>query len=61
MTQPPQFAQKYRIKGNRLYETMAGKNGSFERLLCNFVPWITAEITLDDGADALGLIFALFL
>lgn len=51
MTQPPQFAQKYRIKGNRLYETMAGKNGSFERLLCNFVPWITAEITLDDGAE----------
>ena len=49
MTQPPQFAQKYRIKGNRLYETMAGKNGSFERLLCNFVPWINAEITLDDG------------
>ena len=50
MTQPPHYAQKYRIKGNRLYETMAGKNGSFERLLCNFVPWITAEITLDDGA-----------
>ena len=51
MTQPPHYAQKYRIKGNRLYETMAGKNGSFERLLCNFVPWITAEITLDDGAE----------
>ena len=50
MTQPPHYAQKYRIKGNRLYETMAGNNGSFERLLCNFVPWITAEITLDDGA-----------
>ena len=33
MTQPPQFAQKYRIKGNRLYETVAGKNGTFERLL----------------------------
>ena len=51
MTQPPHYAQKYRIKGNRLYETVAGKNGSFERLLCNFVPWITAEIMLDDGAE----------
>ena len=51
MTQPPHYAQKYRIKGNRLYETMAGKNGSFERLLCNFVSWISAEITLDDGAE----------
>ena len=51
MTQPPHYAQKYRIKGNRLYETVVGKNGSFERLLCNFVPWITAEITLDDGAE----------
>ena len=51
MTQPPHYAQKYRIKGNRLYETVAGKNGTFERLLCNFVSWITAEITLDDGAE----------
>ena len=51
MTQSPHYAQKYRIKGKRLYETVAGKNGSFERLLCNFVPWITAEITLDDGAE----------
>ena len=51
MTQPPHYAQKYRAKDNRLYETVAGKNGTFERLLCNFVPWITAEITLDDGAE----------
>ena len=51
MTQSPHYAQKYRIKGNRLYETVAGKNGSFERLLCNFISWITAEITLDDGAE----------
>ena len=27
MTQLPHYAQKYRIKGNRLYETVAGKNG----------------------------------
>ena len=51
MTQLPHYAQKYRIKGNRLYETVAGKNGTLERLLCNFVSWITAEITLDDGAE----------
>ena len=51
MTQLPHYAQKYRIKGNRLYETVAGKNGTFERLLCNFVSWIIAEITLDDGAE----------
>lgn len=51
MTQFPHYAQKYRAKDNRLYKTMAGKNGTFERLPCNFVPRITAEITPDGGAE----------
>ncbi len=49
MTQTPQYAQKYHVKGNRLYEIMAGKNGTYERLLCNFAPEIVCEITVDDG------------
>ncbi len=50
MTRTPQYAQKYQVKGNRLYEIMAGKNGTYERLLCNFAPEIVCEITVDDGA-----------
>ena len=51
MTQSPKYAQKYQVRGNRLYEIMAGKNGTYERLLCNFAPEIVREITVDDGAE----------
>ena len=50
MTQPPKYAQKYRVEGNCLYEVIRRKNGTVERKLCNFAPEIQCEITVDDGA-----------
>lgn len=50
MTQTPKYAQKYKAKGNCLYEIVPGKNGTVERKLCNLVPEILCEITVDDGA-----------
>ena len=50
MTQPPKYAQKYAVENNCLYETYPGKNGIVKRKLCNLVPEIVCEITLDDGA-----------
>lgn len=50
MTHPPKYAQKYKAKGNCLYEIVPGKNGTVERKLCNLVPEILCEITVDDGA-----------
>lgn len=50
MTQPPQYAQKYKVKGNGLYEILPGKSGTIERKLCNLAPEIVCEVTLDDGA-----------
>ena len=50
MTQTPKYAQKYKAKGNCLYEIIPGKSGTVERKLCNLVPEILCEITVDDGA-----------
>lgn len=50
MTEPPKYAQKYKAKGNCLYEIIPGKSGTVERKLCNLVPEILCEITVDDGA-----------
>ena len=50
MTQTPKYAQKYKAKGNCLYEIVPGKSGTVERKLCNLVPEILCEITVDDGA-----------
>ena len=46
----PKYAQKYKAKGNCLYEIIPGKSGTVERKLCNLVPEILCEITVDDGA-----------
>ena len=50
MTQTPKYAQKYKVKGNCLYEIIPGKSGTIERKLCNLAPEIVCEITVDDGA-----------
>lgn len=50
MPQTPKYAQKYKAKGNCLYEIIPGKSGTVERKLCNLVPEILCEITVDDGA-----------
>lgn len=52
MTQPPKYAQKYKVKGNCLYEILPGKSGTIERKLCNLAPAVLREISMDDGVSS---------
>ena len=47
----PIYAPAYRVVDGCLLETRNSKQGSYERKLCNFAPWIVSEITLDDGVE----------
>lgn len=51
MTDKPIYAPNYKIAGNCLLETRNSKQGPYDRKLCNFLPWIVSEITLDDGVE----------
>ncbi len=51
MTEKPIYAPNYKIVGNCLLEIRNSKQGSYDRKLCNFLPWIVSEITLDDGVE----------
>ncbi len=51
MTEKPIYAPNYKIVGNCLLEIRNSKQGPYDRKLCNFLPWIVSEITLDDGAE----------
>ena len=45
----PKFPPQFKVIHNCLYEVRSDRNGTEEKKLCNFVPWITAEDTVDDG------------
>ena len=47
----PTYAPSYKVIGHCLLETKNSKQGPYDRKLCNFMPWITSEVTLDDGAQ----------
>ena len=47
---PPTYAPSYKVIDHCLLETKNSKQGPYDRKLCNFMPWITSEVTLDDGA-----------
>ena len=47
----PIYALAYRVVDGCLLETRNSKQGSYERKLCNFAPWIVSEITLNDGVE----------
>jgi len=51
MTDKPFYAPNYKIVGNCLREIRNSKRGPYDRKLCNFLPWIVSEITLDDGVE----------
>lgn len=40
----------YKVKNNCLYVEKTNKQGPYDQKLCNFTPYLTAEITVDDGA-----------
>ncbi len=51
MTEKPIYAPNYKTVGNCLLEIRNSKQGPYDRKLCNFLPWIVSEITLDDGVE----------
>lgn len=52
MTQPPEYAPRYFVRDNCLYETGINKQGAYEKKLCNFAPEVRCEIAIDDGVSA---------
>ena len=44
------YPPPYKVKNNCLYVEKTNKQGSYDQKLCNFTPYLTAEITVDDGA-----------
>ena len=52
MTQSPQYAPRYFVRDNCLYETGINKQGAYEKKLCNFAPEVRCEIAIDDGISA---------
>ena len=47
----PTYAPSYKVINHCLLETKNSKQGPYDKKLCNFMPWITSEVTLDDGAQ----------
>ena len=45
------YAENFVAKNNSLYDVRTNRQGSNERKLCNFVPWLVREVTMDDGVE----------
>ena len=45
----PSYPDPYKIIDGCLYCERRTKNGSYDQKLCNFLPYIVSEITIDDG------------
>ena len=45
------YPQPYKVIDGCLCREVRTKNGSYDQKLCNFLPYIVSEITLDDGAE----------
>lgn len=47
----PGYPHPYKVIDGCLYREVRTKNGSYDQKLCNFLPSIISEITIDDGAE----------
>ena len=47
----PGYPLPYKVIDGCLYREVQTKNGSYDQKLCNFLPYIVSELTLDDGAE----------
>ena len=45
------YADNYSVNNNCLYEIYVSSKGTREKKICNFVPWLVREITVDDGVE----------
>ena len=48
---PVLYPPPYKVKDGCLCQEVVTKQVKYDRKLCNFLPYLTAEITLDDGAE----------
>ena len=46
-----QYPLPYKLVDGCLYMEKANKSGTSTRKLCNFLPYLTGEVTVDDGAE----------
>ncbi len=47
----PTYAENFTVRNHCLLEIRNSKQGPYDRKLCNFIPWIVSEVTLDDGLE----------
>lgn len=51
MNETNRYAQQFRVVDGCLMESKISKQGSTERKLCNFAPYLTEEVIVDDGVE----------
>lgn len=47
----PSYPHPYKVIDGCLFREVRTRNGSYDQKLCNFLPYIVSEVTLDDGAE----------
>ena len=50
-TSPVQYPLPYKVINGCLFVEKANKNGTTTRKLCNFLPYLTNEVEVDDGVE----------
>ena len=50
-TNYPNYPEPFKIMDGCLYREVQSRNGSYDQKLCNFLPYIISEVTVDDGAE----------
>lgn len=47
----PSYPEPFKIMDGCLFREVQSRNGSYDQKLCNFLPYIISEVTVDDGAE----------
>lgn len=47
----PNYPEPFKIMDGCLYREVQSRNGSYDQKLCNFLPYIISDVTVDDGAE----------
>ncbi len=47
----PNYPEPFKIMDGCLYREVQSRNGGYDQKLCNFLPYIISEVTVDDGAE----------
>ena len=47
----PSYPHPYKVIDGCLFREVRTRNGSYDQKLCNFLPYIVREVTVDDGAE----------